>query len=241
MTINLVLQSNWQRVSAEVSEACRLAGRDSHAVQIVGVSKYVGPELACALAEVGCLALGENRPQSLWEKYEWTAAQANSRAIVWHMIGHLQRNKVKRTLPLIELLHSLDSLRLARTVSDEAVAAGLLVRTLVDVNVSGDQTKTGIAATELEPFLEQAIQLPGLELHGLMAMSSLGGDSDTARREFAQVRQLREQMSERFGAQLPHWTELSMGMSGDYQEAIAEGATLVRIGSSLWEGVLASA
>jgi pyridoxal phosphate enzyme (YggS family) len=236
MTINLVLQSNWQRVSAEVAEACRLAGRESNAVQIVGVSKYVGPELACALAEVGCHTLGENRPQALWEKCEWIAAQANAPTIAWHMIGHLQRNKVKRTLPLIELLHSLDSLRLAQTVSDEAVAAGITVRALVDVNVTDDQTKTGILANELEPFLERAIQLPGLELQGLMAMSSLGGDSDTARREFAHVRQLHGQMSQRFGAQLTGWTELSMGMSGDFHEAIAEGATLVRIGSSLWEG-----
>jgi PLP dependent protein len=112
-----------------------LAGRESDAVQIVGVSKYVGPELACALAEVGCHTLGENRPQALWEKCEWAAAQASSPTIAWHMIGHLQRNKVKRTLPLIELLHALDSLRLAQTVSDEAVAAGIKVRALVDVLV----------------------------------------------------------------------------------------------------------
>src|SRR5690606_35146186 len=121
---------------------------------------------------------------------EWISENDPSPQIRGHMIGHLQRNKVRRTLPLIELLHSLDSLRLARTVSQEAVDAGLSVKALIDVNVSGDQSKTGIPADELESFVDQVLELPAIELHGLMAMSSLEASSDTARREFAQVREL---------------------------------------------------
>ncbi len=235
---NLVLQRNWEQVRLDVAAACHSAGRAVDTVQIVGVSKYVGPELAFELAEVGCSILGENRPQSLWQKCDWFTTQPQAPDVAWHMIGHLQRNKIKRTLPLIQLLHSLDSLRLAQAISEEATQAGYVVNALVDVNVTEDSTKTGLPANELESFMEQAIVLPGLDLRGLMAMSSLDGNSALARREFSQVRGLHEKMQLRFGKQLANWSELSMGMSNDFREAIEEGATLVRIGSRLWEGVL---
>ena len=125
-----ILRSNWLKVTAEVAEACQAAGRTPEEVKIVGVSKYVGPELTELLASVGCHELGENRPQQLWEKCDWLAAQPQPPIVHWHMIGHLQRNKVKRTLPLISWLHSVDSLRLATAVSQEASAAGLTVRAL---------------------------------------------------------------------------------------------------------------
>lgn len=234
-----IIVRNWQRVHEDVAEACRASGRSPTAVQIVGVTKYVDWEFARQLFNAGCTQLGENRPQSLWAKLEqWQTSEASSeQSPQWHFIGHLQRNKVRRTLPTIVRLHSLDSRRLATAISQEAVATGRILPTLVEVNVTLDNAKTGVPAAELEDLLARTADLPGLRIDGLMAMSSLGAQPDAARREFAKVRQLRDAMQQRFSGQL-QLSELSMGMSGDFAEAIAEGATLVRIGTSLWEGIL---
>ncbi len=157
-------------------------------------------------------------------------------ALQWHLIGHLQRNKLKRTLPIISLLHSLDSLRLAQAISREAVAQQLRCRLLLEVNVTSDSSKTGMSIDDTRRVLELADELPGIEFCGLMAMSSLDATADRARREFQRVSELRDELQQEF----PGLTlrELSMGMSGDFREAIAAGATLVRIGSSLWQGIL---
>jgi PLP dependent protein len=224
--------SNWRQVSEEVAEACRVANRDPSTVTIVGASKYVGPELASHLVAAGCRVLGENRPQQLWEKHEWFTA--NVIEVDFHFIGHLQRNKAKRTLPLIRCLHSLDSLRLAEAVSQEATSAGLVINSLIDVNVTQDTSKTGVVQSELDALVERVLQLPGIQLRGLMAMSSLDSDRERARQEFSHVRELRDSIATKFS--LPAFVELSMGMSNDFAEAIREGATLVRIGSRLWEG-----
>ncbi len=157
-------------------------------------------------------------------------------ALQWHLIGHLQRNKLKRTLPLISLLHSLDSLRLAQAVSQEAVQQGLRCRVLLEVNVTSDSSKTGMSIDHTRSLLELADQLPGIEFCGLMAMSSLDATATHAQREFQRVSDLRDQLQLEF-AELA-LRELSMGMSGDFRQAIAAGATLVRIGSSLWQGIM---
>lgn len=232
-----LIRENWLRVSEQVAQACADAGRPTASVQIVGVSKYVGPELAWQLSQAGCPLLGENRPQALWDKTEYFASQASpGQAAQWHLIGHLQRNKVKRTLPLISLLHSLDSQRLAEAVSQEAVAQGRVLPALLEVNVTQDKSKTGMDPGQVERLLSSQQQLPGIEVRGLMAMSSLEGNELTARREFEQVRELRDGLQARFSESL-RLSELSMGMSGDFGPAIAAGATLVRIGSRLWQGV----
>lgn len=234
-----IIVRNWRRVQEAVAEACQASGRPPTAVQIVGVTKYVDWEFAHQLSNAGCSQLGENRPQSLWTKLEqWqTSGTSSELSPQWHFIGHLQRNKIRRTLPAIVRLHSLDSRRLAIALSQEAVAIGRILPTLVEVNVTLDNTKTGIPANELEDLLTQTADLPGLRIDGLMAMSSFGAQPEAARREFAKVCQLRDAMQQRFSGQL-QLSELSMGMSGDFAEAIAEGATLVRIGTSLWEGIL---
>lgn len=229
--LNTIL-ANWRKVSDEVTEACVAAKRDPSTVLIVGVSKYVGPELASLLVQAGCRVLGENRPQQLWEKQAWFAA--NAIEADFHFIGHLQRNKARRTLPLIRCLHSLDSLRLAEAVHKEASQAGFVVNALIDVNVTQDLSKTGVPQSELDALVEQVQELPAIHLSGLMAMSSLESDPEMARREFAMVRELRDSIASKFG--LPDFAELSMGMSNDFREAISEGATIVRIGSRLWEG-----
>lgn len=265
-----VICDNWQRVSTAVAQACHAAGREPDQVQVVGVTKYVGPELAWQLYRAGCHILAENRPQSLWEKADYFAQQmlaeqddstsglsaagklARGAAsdsqdsslqqpvehpLQWHLIGHLQRNKLKRTLPIIDLLHSLDSLRLTEAINAEAASRALPCRVLLEVNVTQDSSKTGMSIEQARSVLELAQDLPGIEFCGLMAMSSLDANADHARREFERVRELRDQLQREFTGQAT-LTELSMGMSGDFREAIAAGATLVRIGSSLWQDIL---
>lgn len=239
-----IIRQNWQRVRAEVDQACHAAGRTTEQVQIVGVSKYVAPEYAWQLVQAGCHILAENRPQALWEKTDYFAHQSEvdippaQQALQWHLIGHLQRNKLKRTVPLIDLLHSLDSQRLAQAINAEAERQGLRCRVLLEVNVTQDTNKTGMSIAQVRRLLALTDQLPAVEFCGLMAMSSLDANPQHARREFEGVRELRDQLQDEFVGQVK-LTELSMGMSGDFREAIAAGATLVRIGSNLWQGLLA--
>lgn len=240
-----IMQANWQRVQEQVAEACIKVAREPSEVRIVGVSKYVGPELAAQLIDAGCRDLGENRPQHLWELHDYSAARNVNKAalaeVTWHMIGHLQRNKLRRTLPMIGCLHSLDSLKLATAVSAEAVLIGKRLPVLIEVNITNDREKTGLSPEQLPSLLEQLDCLPLLQVQGLMAMSSLGADANQARREFEQVRDLRDRLQTLVGqlrlGQLS-MGQLSMGMSGDFAEAIAAGATIVRIGTHLWEGIL---
>lgn len=232
-----LLRENWLRVTEQVAEACMRANRVADSVRIVAASKYVQPDIAWQLFQAGCQLFGENRPQALWDKVSYFQQQRTSAAAVqWHLIGHLQRNKIKRTLPLIHLLHSLDSLRLAAALSQEAQHLECQLPVLLEVNVTEDNTKTGLAPEQLIEIIGDVAQLPGLQVRGLMAMSSLAGGADTARREFDRVRALRDECQQQLGS-VVNLCELSMGMSGDFREAIAAGATLVRIGSSLWEGL----
>ena len=234
----LAIQENWKRVCNEVSEACANANRDPNEVTIVGVSKYVGASLTAQLVAAGCRVLGENRPQVLWEKNEWFQQQAPSQLLEfqWHMIGHLQRNKARRTVPMISCLHSLDSLRLATSLDKEASLCDKLLDVFLEVNVSEDSEKTGVPKDEFDVLLDQVSKLEHLRCCGLMAMSTHHAESGKARDEFRQVRELGERLCEKIPAL--ERCELSMGMSGDFREAIAEGATMVRIGSSLWRGVM---
>ncbi len=231
------LRENWSRAVDDVAQACAAAGREPSEVSIVGVSKYVGAELAWQLAAAGCCILAENRPQSLWDKANYFG-QHDSVSAQWHLIGHLQRNKLKRTLPLISLLHSLDSFRLADAINTEQLAAGAgPLSVLLEVNVTHDAAKTGMALNEVHKLLQQAPHWPGIAICGLMAMSSLDADAPRAQREFEQVRLLRDDLQREYGQQF-QFSELSMGMSGDFKEAIAAGSTLVRIGSNLWRGII---
>lgn len=229
---------NLARVRSNVEEACRVAGRDVTEVQIVGVTKYVGSSAAMVLAEAGLRDLGESRPQELWHKAE--GLQRNGVSVRWHFLGHLQRNKIRRTLPAVHLLHSLDSLRLIHALDAEASAGGTAVDALLEVDLTDTPGRTGFRPDELPGALEAIGIAGGLRVRGLMGMASAPKEgqraASTARAEFARLRQEAERLrsSHPAGAAL---TELSMGMSGDYCEAILEGATLVRIGASLWEGV----
>ncbi len=234
-----VILDNWFRVEERVREAARAAGRNPGEIQIIGVSKYVDIELTEQLFQAGCSVLGENRPQNLWNKAEWFLQRNTESAALphWHLIGHLQRNKVKRVLPHVSMLHSLDSIRLAETIEGACQELGRRLPVLIEVNVTQDSTKTGLMIDDAWRLAESVAASPGLELRGLMAMASLNASFAEIRREFSEVRQLRDRLQAELGP--GHCLDqLSMGMSGDFVEAIAEGATLVRIGTSLWEGIL---
>lgn len=231
------VRENLTAVRGRVDEACRRAGRDPTHVRIVGVTKYVKADLARLLLECGCIDLAESRPQSLWEKAEALADAAPQPR--WHLVGHLQRNKIRRTLPIMSLLHSLDSRRLLDALNAEAALVGRTCDVLVEVNLAGDPARTGVAEAEVAPLVEAACKLEHVRLRGLMGMASAPegpAAAEVARSQFARLRELRDQLQQRV-ATAAVLDELSMGMSEDFEEAVLEGATLVRIGSALWEGV----
>lgn len=223
---------NWNACLHDVHESCALAGRPLDAVRIVGVAKYVDESLTAALIRAGCRDVGESRPQSLWSKAE-TLAEVDCR---WHLVGHLQRNKLRRTLPLLSLLHSVDSRRLLRALDAETERTGQTIDVLLEVNISGDKAKTGFDVGDVVAAVEAALPLQRVRVRGLMGMASREGGSTQARRDFAALRQLRDRLAEQFANQIS-LDELSMGMSKDFAAAIAEGATIIRVGSRLFEGV----
>lgn len=225
------LRDNLERVRQTVADAAQASGRTADAVRLIGVTKYVDVETTQALLELGCLDLGESRPQQLWNKAE-ALTRFSPR---WHMIGHLQRNKTKRTIPLLSVLHSGDSLRLLQAANDDWSGEQPLA-TLIEVNISGDSAKHGFAPAEIEPALRQIAALKRLQIVGLMGMASLEGGRTQAQKDFASLRELRDQLRDNCPDEIS-LDELSMGMSHDFDLAIAEGATMVRVGSSLFEGV----
>jgi pyridoxal phosphate enzyme (YggS family) len=225
------LSENWQAVQSEVRDAAIGCGRSPAEIRVIGVSKYVDAPCTAALLAAGCHDLAESRPQSLWKK---AASPELSSGVQWHMIGHLQTNKVRRLLRYRPIIHSVDSQRLLDCIAAESQSQKLVTSILLEVNISGDAAKTGLTPEATEQMLQQPLPV-GLELIGLMAMAGWGTDAAEAKRQFEILRDLRDRWRQQFSLHLP---ELSMGMSGDFREAIEAGSTMVRIGSRLFEGVL---
>lgn len=228
--------SQWSMVSDRVAEACKKSGRSASQVTVVGITKYVDWPTATWLIDAGCVDLGESRPQSLWEKQLAcdSIPLLDSKKVRWHFIGHLQRNKSAKTIANLSMLHSLDSTRLAQQIQRDAETLGITVKALVEVNVSGEPNKTGILADELPRVLDDLANFSRIQVCGLMGMAGL--QTTNARTDFAKLRCLREDMVTRFGDRF-QLDELSMGMSGDFEAAIEEGSTMVRIGSLLFEPI----
>ncbi|MFN5466686.1 MAG: YggS family pyridoxal phosphate-dependent enzyme [Pirellulaceae bacterium] len=223
------IADRWRELQQTVTSIAAQAGRSGESVTILGVTKYVDAAMARLLAEAGCMDLAENRPQMLWEKAE----ALEDLPIRWHLIGHLQRNKVRRTLPLLAWIHSVDSIRLIDALGEESTQQGISLNLLIEVNATGEPAKTGATPEEIPSLLEAALRWNSLRVGGLMGMAPLEGGSTAASKTFAAIRMLRDAMSQRFGSDLP-MPHLSMGMSGDFREAIQEGATMIRIGSALF-------
>jgi PLP dependent protein len=230
MDVLTTLRGNVDRVEARIAAACARAGRERADVTLVGITKYVDAATAGLLPACGVSVLGESRPQSLWEK---AAAVAGAE---WHLVGHLQRNKVAKTLPVARLIHSVDSERLLQAIDEEAAKVDKVQDVLLEIHLSGEESKHGFAEAEWPRLAEMAARLRHVRVRGLMCMAALESTPDESGRTFARLRALREVLGPQFGGS-HRLTELSMGMTHDFEEAIAEGATLVRIGSALFEGL----
>jgi pyridoxal phosphate enzyme (YggS family) len=235
--ISTRLGENLAHVGDRIAASAHRSGRRGADITLVAITKYVDANTVPQLVAAGCEDLGESRPQELWSKAESVAGTPQSKAIHWHLVGHLQRNKIDRTLPLVSLIHSVDSLRLAEAINKSAADQHRRIAALLEINISCDPAKHGLAPAELESLLPQLAGLDHLQIRGLMAMASPEGDLDAARRQFAALRQFHERLRS-VAPQKIELAELSMGMSGDFEIAIEEGATMVRIGSALFEGIL---
>lgn len=237
------IADNLHRVQERIARAAASAGRRADEITLVGVTKYVGTNEAEELAAAGCLNLGESRPQELWKKAE-SLISARAAGFIptvppihWHLIGHLQRNKVTRTLPLVTLIHSVDSQRLLAAINEASSSPDNnrpATNVLLEVNTSDESAKHGLAPNEVEPLLAAAPNFPQIAIRGLMTMAALEGGPTVAARNFATLRELRDRLKTN-APSCVKLNELSMGMSADFEVAIKEGATIVRVGSALWE------
>jgi pyridoxal phosphate enzyme (YggS family) len=224
------LAENLQRVRQRMSAACLRAGRNERQAQLVAVTKSVGVEEIKTLYDLGVRDFGENRVPLINEK---AAALAGFSDITWHFIGHLQRNKAGKALEATRILHSLESLQLAEVLQKEAEKRGIdTIRIFVEVNISGEESKYGLGAEEAVPFVAKLKDFPCLTLAGLMTMAPYSENPEDARVFFRQLAKLRNKLAP---AEEVNYLGLSMGMSGDFETAIEEGATLVRVGSVLFE------
>ncbi|HUU08951.1 MAG TPA: YggS family pyridoxal phosphate-dependent enzyme [Phycisphaerae bacterium] len=222
------LAANLADVRDRIAAAAARSGRTSGAVRLVAVTKTVGPETIRALVAAGQTDVGENRPQQLRDR----AAALAGLGVAWHMIGHLQRNKVRHVVPACALIHSVDSLRLAEEIGRRALAAGGRTTCLLEVN-SGEAQKSGVDPAQAPAMAAQAAAVDGIDLAGLMTMAPLVDDPETVRPVFARLRELLERVNRE--APLPQpLTQLSMGMTQDYEVAVEEGATIVRVGTALF-------
>jgi PLP dependent protein len=214
-------------VREEIAASLRRSGRAEDEITIVAVTKTHGPEAVRAVIAAGLRDAGENRVQELESKVEAVGREA----VHWHLLGPLQRNKVKRAVHLFDLMHSLDSVRIAQKLSAESAAAGLTTRALVQVNASREETKSGFSPEEIVDAVGPLVGLPGLELCGLMTMAPFTDDERVIRETFQRTRRLFEQLPREVpGFRAEH---LSMGMSNDYPIAVEEGSTMVRLGTVL--------
>ncbi len=230
-----LLRDNLARVETQIAAACDKVGRARQEVTLVAVTKSVSPQVAGLLPGLGVHHLGESRPQELWRK-----AAALPRSIHWHQVGHLQTNKIERTLPLCQLIHSVDTVHLIQALEKEAARQQHTVDVLLEVNASREENKHGFAPEQLESVLPQLTSLQHVRVRGLMTMAAYDDDPEHCRPTFALLRTLLDRLAQQVPP--PHRMEdLSMGMSNDFAVAIEEGATLIRLGTILFEGVVPEA
>jgi pyridoxal phosphate enzyme (YggS family) len=226
------IQENLESVRARIVAAAQRSGRDPSSVRLVAVTKRNPPELVRMLVEAGARDLGENYPQELWRKAEELA----DTPATWHLIGHLQGNKARKSFPMVRMIHAVDSLKLLQTL-DALASEGPGAdppAVCLQVNTSDEPAKHGWRPIEIAQDADAIAACRRIPVVGLMTMAAFGTSAETARPAFARLRTIRDALRTRTGLRLEH---LSMGMSNDFETAIEEGATLVRIGSALFEGV----
>ena len=209
-----------------MQDAAQRVGREVSDVRLVAVSKTYPPAVIQEAWNSGQHVFGENRVQDALPKIAELPAKAE-----WHFIGHLQSNKIRKALPAFTLIHGVDNREIAIQINRIAGEMGLTANILLEINVSGEATKFGFSPADLRQNLEGLLCLPNIRINGLMTMAPYSEDPETARPVFSKLRILRDELAAQSGQALP---ELSMGMSGDFEVAIQEGATIVRIGSSIF-------
>lgn len=222
------IKENLQVVHHRIGYACERVKRADTSVQLIAVSKTKPVEMLQEAYEAGERHFGENKVQELVDKYEQLPKD-----IKWHMIGHLQRNKVKYIVDKVYLIHSVDSVRLAAEINKEALKIGRRVPILVEVNVAKEESKFGIEPEELEAFLREISSFPGIQIEGLMTIAPFVSDPEENRRYFTMLKQLSVDINQK-NIDNVYMNVLSMGMTGDYEIAVEEGAGYVRVGTGIF-------
>ena len=224
------IKENYNSVLQEIQDATLKSNRSTDDVTLIPVSKTFPIEILKDSYEMGMKIFGESYAQELKEKQaHFNQEEIND--IQWHFIGHLQRNKVKYIAPFVYMIHSVDSLKLAGEINKQAIKNNRKINILLQVNTSGEESKFGMPPNELESVYKECNSLTNIEVHGLMTITALNSDKDSRRKEFIYLNELKESLESKYKVKLKH---LSMGMSGDFKEAIEEGATFVRVGSSIF-------
>lgn len=223
------VEENLKAVRENIAEAAVKSGRNPEDIKLMAVTKTVEPEYINFAISRGIDLIGENKVQEFMSKKEFLNLE-NCKA---HLIGHLQTNKVKKIVGEVDMIQSLDSLHLAEEISNRSAAAGLVTDVLIEVNIGGEECKTGLDASKLEELIYAAAQMPGIKVRGIMTVPPFSEDSEQSRRFFANMYKLfidmRSKKIDNISMDI-----LSMGMSGDYCQAIEEGSTLVRVGSAIF-------
>lgn len=223
-----MLKENLYDVQKRVDAACKRAGRDSSEVTLIAVSKTKPVSMIEEIMAVGIVDFGENKPQELKEKYD-----VLPKNLKWHMIGHLQRNKVKYIIDKACMIHSVDSLRLAETIQQEAEKLDLVMPVLIEVNIAREESKFGVYEEAAEELVRQVAKLPNLRVEGLMTIAPFVEKAERNRVYFENLRKLYVDIKSK-NIDNVNMCNLSMGMTGDYEIAIEEGATLVRVGTGIF-------
>ena len=220
------IAENLQRVRAQIEQAAGKVGRSTNDVELIAISKTHDAERVRQAYDAGQNVFGESRVQEARAKIPELPS-----SLRWHFVGHLQKNKIRPALPLFELIHSVDSLALARDINRIAEEEGAHPRILLEVNVAGEGSKFGFKPDVLRNEMEPLLGLGRLSVEGLMTIPPLAEDAEASRKFFVDLRELRDGLEKEFNVKLPH---LSMGMTNDFTVAIEEGATLVRVGTAIF-------
>lgn len=223
-----MIEQNLKQVEENIQAACRRAGRERSEVTLIAVGKTKPVDMLKEAFRCGCCEFGENKVQEMTEKQE-----VMSEEIHWHMIGHLQRNKVKYLAPYVTLIHSVDTYRLAEEISIHAQKNHRVIPILVEVNIAQEESKFGIAAEDTIELIRQISELKGVKVKGLMTIAPYVEDPEENRQYFRQIKQLSVDIDSK-NIDNVDMTILSMGMTGDYTVAIEEGATMVRVGTGIF-------
>ncbi len=216
-----------KEIEERLTKACERAGRKKEEVLLLGASKYADPEKIRQAYQCGIIAFGESRAQDFLKKLN----QLRDLPIDWHFIGRLQTNKVKYIIDKVSLIHSLDRQSLAEEIHKRAERIRKVQDVLIEVNVGGEETKGGVSPEELNKLFEYCLNLKNIKVLGLMTIPPYEGAPEKVRPYFVRLRELKEKLEMDYKIKLPH---LSMGMSGDFEVAVEEGATIVRVGSAIF-------